>query len=95
MTKEVTIRELLKMEIDIDVCDDYDESCYIAFCGALHLTPAGEKEFEDILDDKVTMGDEFVTLHADTDDKVTRYRKLFFSAAGYCRESEYFRLFEE
>lgn len=34
----MTVRDLLPMHTDIDVCDDYDESCYIAFCGPMKLT---------------------------------------------------------
>lgn len=93
------VRDLLSKDIDIDVCDDYDESCYIAFCGPIELTDEGEEEFADILDCPITIKPDLsgygnvALIHAEDDDEVQLLARLFDSAAGYCSESDYERLF--
>ena len=90
----IPIREFIKMDIDIDVCDDYDETCYIAFCGAMALTEEGEKEFADVLDAMVEVSDNIAILHAESCEEVNALRHFFYSAAGYCPEEDYNRWFE-
>lgn len=89
------IREFIKMDIDIDVCDDYDESCYIAYCGAIALTEEGEKEFADVLDTMVEVSDDIALLHAESDEEVKALKRFFRSAAGYCSEENYNKWFIE
>ena len=86
---------LLKMDIDIDVCDDYDESCYIAFCGPMELTPDGKERFKTALSRTCDLGDDIVILHADSDLEVNELHDLFYAMAGYCADSDYKRWFVE
>lgn len=83
------IREFIEMEIDIDVCDDYDESCYIAYCGATYMTDEGEEHWRDVLDQEIEVGDYVAMVHADNDDEVNRLARFFYSIAGYCPEAEW------
>ena len=69
--ERMKIREFIKMDIDIDVCDDYDERCYIAFCGPLELTEDGEREFKSVLDRPIEVEQEegWASLPADNGQK--------------------------
>ena len=99
--KRITVRELLAMDIDVDVCDDVDESLYIAFVGPLQLSQWGKIEFAGALDLEVTLPPDdndfydHVCVHVDhPDEKIWRRnlceaRHLFESAAGYCAYDEY------
>ena len=99
--KRITVRELLAMDIDVDVCDDVDESLYIAFVGPLQLSQWGEIEFAGALDLDVTLPPEDndfcypACVHVDhPDEKIWRRnlreaRHLFESAAGYCTCDDY------
>ena len=95
----MTIRDFIKQEIDIDVCDDVCEELYIAFCGSLTLTEEGEKEFADVLEYGVDMGEDVAIINVDdgTDDgwekRLKRAKKFFYSAAGYCPCDDYERWF--
>ena len=96
----LTVRGLLKMGEfeDIDVCDDYDERCYIAFCGGYRLTDEGEQEFADALDIEVIpcgAGGFTWTLHCDTGKQARACERLFNSLAGFCGESDFDRWFKE
>lgn len=99
----LTVRGLLKMGEsedfeDIDVCDDYDERCYIAFCGGYKLTEEGEQEFADALDIEVIpcgAGGFTWTLRCDTGKQARACERLFNSLAGYCGDSDFDRWFKE
>lgn len=91
------ISELLKQDIDIDVCDNICEDLYIAFVGPLKLTKEGQERFKNILDVEVEMFDYCAIIKLDEenwrsqlDDACT----LFHSAAGYCSSSTYDKWFE-
>lgn len=101
----MTIRDLLKMDIgDVDVVDDYDESCYIAFCSPQGLTSEGEAHFAPILDIPVTYNpgnfvpvsievSTYADAHGMDEDGIEKLmesvRELFFGMAGYIPESKY------
>ena len=95
------VKDLLKMDIDIDVCDDYDERCYIAFCGEAKLTHEGEERFRDALELPITLNikedrvDNICIISCDTEHDAESCRELFVALAGYCSESDYDRWFEE
>lgn len=99
------VRDLLNMEIDIDVYDDVCEELGIAFCGPLYLTDAGKNQFAEVLDYEIKFGSEYdngyVTVCIDdADDKVWKRRlkkaKAFFeSAAGYCDAGDWDRWFSD
>lgn len=103
--KTITVRDLLAMDIDVDVCDDVDESLYIAFVGPVTLTPAGELEFADALDLEVTLPPEDndycypACVHVDhPNEKVWRRQlraalDLFYALGGYCMDVDYEKWF--
>lgn len=85
----MTIREFIKQEIDIDICDNVYDSYYPAFCGPVHLTEEGEKEFADVLDYEITpYVNECIAIvdvdYYDNYAEAHRKAKYFFTAlAGY------------
>ena len=87
--ERMKIREFIKMDIDVDVCDLYDERCYIAFCGPLELTEEGKREFQHVLDMSVELSQEdgYACLPADNGAEAQMLKEFFFSAAGYCADS--------
>lgn len=99
----LTVSKLLQMGeredfADIDVCDDYDERCYIAFCGGYRLTDAGRQEFADALDIEVIpcgAGGFTWTLRCDTGKQANACRRLFYAIAGYCNDGDFDEWFEE
>jgi hypothetical protein len=88
------IKEFISEEIDKDVCDDYDERSYIGFSGPLELTEEGKREFEDVLNYEVDGLKEPAIVHADKASVAERIRTFFFSAAGYCSETDYVKWFK-
>lgn len=102
----MTVADLIKQEIDVDVYDDVCEEIGIAFCGPLELTEEGRKHFEPVLDYRVQVRyasgyPEIATVFVDDkDDKVWKERlrnakEFFDAAAGYCASSDYDRWFKE
>ena len=94
-----TIRELLKVEIDIDVYDSLTEELGIAFCGPIQLTEAGIEKFGDLLDFRVEITKNKYVFQALVDaqntKEVRRLCELFESMAGYCSESDYNKWFQD
>jgi len=99
------VRDLLEMEIDIDVYDNVCEEIGIAFCGPMELTPEGEKEFGKALNldvEIVETGDYKVAI-VDVDDKnayfwrdkLNEAKALFYALAGYCSSKNFDKWFEE
>ena len=86
------IREFIKQEIDIDVCDNVYDRYYCAFCGPVHLTEEGEKNFADVLEYDITPYYDYCVAIIDLDmyeDYVGMHRKakyFFQSVAGYCED---------
>ncbi len=103
----MTIRDLIQMEIDIDVYDDVCEELSIAFCGPQKLTEEGEKKFADIMDYPVEINQHSyggypaaIVLIDDPDDavweeKLKKAKSFFYSAAGYCACDDYDRWFAD
>ena len=101
------VKDLIAEDIDIDVCDDYDERCWIAKCGAYRLTDAAVQKFHRALDIGVHIvgkgfgGAPVAILECDREDEEEAERNarecknLFFSLAGYCAADDYDRWFEE
>lgn len=99
----MTIKDLIQMDIDIDVYDDVCEELGIAFCGPQPLTPAGQEHFAGIMDYTVEIinnGSETVAI-VNIDDpeesvwtaRLEKAKEFFDSAAGYCACSDYDRWF--
>lgn len=88
---KMKIRDFIHEDTDIDVCDDYTEECYIAFCGPMYLTRVGEMEFADALDLEVEIKpcSSLVTILVDDPDEAKAERNLkavthlFYAMAGF------------
>ena len=99
----MTVKDLLPMEIDVDVVDDVCEELYIAFCGPVKLTEEGQKHFADALEIEVKPtydSDLWLVCVDDADESVWKHRlkvaKQFFrSAAGYCADSDFKKWFSD
>lgn len=95
----IKIREFIKMDIDIDVVDDYCEELYIAFCGPLGLTAAGETAWADVLDMDIDIthiggyNPIAVVLVEDSEQKMQRAKDFFESVAGFCPASDWDKWF--
>jgi hypothetical protein len=104
--RKMTVRDLLKAEMDIDVYDDVCEELSIAFCGPMELTEDGEDEFGEVLDYTVEINPisyggypAAIVLIDDPDEAVwterlEKAKRFFESAAGYCASSDYDRWFK-
>lgn len=100
--EDTTIRGLLGMNIDIDVYDDDSDGIGIAFCGPVGLTEEGKKEWEDILDYKVSFVDETICGDiavvkipddVDYDEMLDKCTEFFEALAGYCPSRLYDKWF--
>lgn len=99
------VRDLLKMEIDIDVYDDVCEELGIAFCGAYELTDEAKEHFAEALEYDVEFHNNGAAIvgivHVDDPDEAvweSRLEKaieLFYSLAGYCAADDYDKWFKE
>ena len=98
------VRDLIALEIDIDVYDDVCEELGIAMCGPVVLTPEGQEHFAEVMDYEVTINNGSymtATVHVDDDeDKVWKRRlkkaiEFFHSAAGYCSCDDYDKWFKD
>ena len=97
------VRDLLKMEIDVDVYDDVCEELAICFCGPCELTPVGNFKFMPVLDLEVEPyfeNDHCVIRIDDEEDFVWEYRlelcKLLFEGfAGYMNADDWKEYFKE
>lgn len=98
------VRDLLPMEIDIDVYDNVCDDIGIAFCGPMELTEAGKEHFEEVLDYPVTLrkysGDIVAIVIVDNPGKgwekrLNKAKDFFYSLAGYCDCDDYDKWFRE
>ena len=96
----MTVKDLLQMNVDIDVYDDVCEELAIAFCGPMELTDEGKKEFAEALDYEVELEGSYVTVKVDDPEdkvwkrKLRKAKKLFEGMAGYCSVDDYDRWFK-
>lgn len=97
----MTVKDFIRKDIDIDVRDDYDERCWIAFCGPCKLTECGKQEFYRAMDVNVHIdtngfgGLPIAILEVDNEEDAQACKELFFSLAGYCGDSDYDKWFVE
>ncbi len=87
---------------DIDVYDNVCEELGIAYCGGIELTKAGEEYFKEVLDYEIEIETNprysVAIVDVDKRDWKSRLRKakeFFYSAAGYCKDSDYRKWFRE
>ena len=106
---ETTVGELIRMEKDIDVVDDIDESVYVAMSGPIRLTPVGEATFAalmpvrvEIVEGRKEMADvAIIQIEGSCGDGQEEREaallkmayELFWGHAGYCSEEQYARWF--
>ena len=95
------VRELLKMDIDIDVYDNVTEELAVAFCGPMELTEAGLRRFGEVLDYSVELAKDkgsYIYAIVAVDDpededgwecKLELAKELFESMAGLCSATDY------
>ena len=98
------LKELLKLDIDVDVSDDYADQfedggrwfdSIIAFVGPCKLTEAGQKRYKNIMDLDVDVDDGYAVVHIPKleDEKMEEIEKevmlFFYAAAGYMSEDLY------
>lgn len=101
----MTIRELMKYEIDIDVYNNITDDEAVALVCPMELTEEGDKEWGDVLDYIVEVSTEgnypyAICICDDNPDikwqiKKKRLTKFLWSAAGYCSEENYNKWFKE
>ena len=91
------VKELIKMEIDVDVYDSLTDILAIAFVGPLLLTEDGEKEFKEVLELEATLNldNRYCIINCENMMEVKKCAKFFKAAAGYCSEENYNKWFEE
>lgn len=90
------VKDLLAMDICVDVADDYDERLWIAFDGAVNLTEIGVDVFKEALDLEVkltTPSDALILCKNAKEAEIAK--ELFESLAGYCTEDEWELWFKE
>lgn len=93
------VKDLLEMEISVDVYDNVCEELAIAFEGPMELTEAGLKKFAEVLEYDVTFSNSRNIINAivDVDDededeferKLAKAKELFESMAGWCTVDEW------
>lgn len=94
------VKDLLPMEIDIDVYDNVVEELGIAFCGPFELTEEGKRKFEDVIEYDIEVNKDYGTAIVDIDyddweDRLKKAKRFFYSLAGYCDADDYDRWFIE
>lgn len=93
------VRDLIKMDVDIDVYDDYDERLGIAYCYGYKLTEEGEERFKDALELDVEIrngfGEAIALVHCETGKEATKAMDFFNSLAGWCSVKQFDKWFQE
>lgn len=103
MKVNMKVKDLIREEIDIDVVDDVCEELYIAFCGPMTLTAAGEKQFAEVLEYpvEITIGQDLAVVCVDDSDdavweaRLDKAKEFFEACAGYCAADDYELWFQE
>ena len=91
------VRDLLAMDIDIDVVDDICDELEIAFVGPAQLTAKGLSMFGDVLEYNIVLNNDFGYCVVKCGDdpnirwsqKLRKATTLFYALAGYCSEKQY------
>jgi len=89
------VKDFIKERITIDVCDTYDERCYIAFVGPAALTEQGQDYFRNALNLDIhlpaTLHDYTAIVDASTADQAEEAKNLFYCLAGFIDDERYER----
>ena len=94
------VKELLGMEICVDVHDNVCEKLAVAFEGPIKLTKDGREKFAEVLEYEVDVDVDYGTAIVDVDDivgvwedKIKNASQLFYSLAGYCSSEDWDKWF--
>ena len=102
----MTVKEFVELwadgtHEDIDVYDNVCELLAIAYCGT-QLTKAGEEHFKEVLDYEILVMPVHNIAVIDVDGpegvwqkKLKIAKEFFYSAAGYCAETDYDKWFKD
>ena len=102
--RRIKLKELIEMDIDIEVYDDVTQELDMSFVGPIKLTEEGQKEFKEVLEYNVTLyEDEKYAIVKCADEepeikwiiKFKKAFKFFKTCAGYCSTKEYDKWFKE
>lgn len=97
-TKTMKVKDLIKMEVDVDVYDNVCEELAIAFCGSVELTEHGKFYFEIALNLDVELDEENGIAIVDVEDEffpdlwkfnLKQAEEFFYACAGYCSDKKY------
>jgi len=96
------VKDLIEMDIDIDVYDNVCDDIAIAFVGPQELTEEGRKRFAKTLELDIELDENvcIVNVEDETDPEkwksnLKNAKQFFWAAAGYCPVSDYERWFGE
>ena len=102
------VKDLLEMEIDIDVYDNVCDELAVCFVGPMELTEAGKRKFAEVLEFDVSISSVHdynanVVAIVDVDDeneevfehKLEAAKELFEGMAGWCTVDEWKEWFKE
>ena len=82
------IREMITMDIDVDVYDDVTDEVYCAFVGPTYMTKEGESHFAKVLDLEVELNDDcaivLIDQYRDYASWEVAVGEFFNAVAGYC-----------
>lgn len=97
------VKDLIKMDVDVDVYDNVCEELAIAFCGSVELTDEGKAYFETALDMEVELDEENGIAIVNVEDgrfpdlweiNLESAKEFFYACAGYCSEKKYNKYFK-
>jgi hypothetical protein len=91
------VKDLLVMDIDIDVIDDICDQLEIAFVGPAKLTTEGLRVFGDVLEYEIVLNEDcgYCVIKCGNDPNVKWSHKLkmvtqfFYALAGYCSDKDW------
>lgn len=102
---KMTIRDLIKYRVDIDIYNNVTDEDSICLCCPLELTSEGEKKWGDVLDYSVnvTCDNDYYSAECTCDDdpnikweiKAKKLNQFLYSTAGYCSDEDYNKWFKE
>lgn len=99
------VKDLMEMQISVDVYDNVCDELAVAFEGPIELTEASKRKFAEVLEYNVSLHDNgaYVVAIVDVDDeneteferKLAVAKELFESMAGWCTMDEGREWFKE
>lgn len=94
----ITVRDLLKTDVDIDIGNDWIDMMLPAYCGPVELTAKGEEKFADVLSFELEYEPEHafgcLLLRKEGGTPAWLGASVFFKKlAGWCSEEEWDSLF--